>query len=338
MNFDDFIGQQEVKRLLSDAIRTGRIGHAYIFCGPDGIGRRSIGRCFAEALTCTHGGAVPCGECEACVLNQNGTNPDIFFVRPQEGKATVGVEDVRSVAEVLSTAPQYGKYKVILFEYAERMTVQAQNALLKTLEEPPEYAVMILICSNLSLLLDTVRSRSVRVDFKRNSDDEVVEAFVRAHGNLTVDRRVLCEYADGIIGRALTMADPAQYTQICSDILECLSKLAAGGGRALCTFENLLAEYAVQKELFFFLLSSLFRDIAICARYEGSVPLQNVRHAAQIRDLSRAIGYHRALACLEHVGRTWRIVGQNVNYKLASDALAIRVQEVIHGTSSRSAV
>lgn len=331
MAFQDLIGQEQVKRLLSENIQTGRVGHAYLFCGPEGIGRKTMARCFAEALTCETGGADPCGACEACILNRSGTNPDIVWIRQQEGKASVGVEDVRSVQEEIATAPRFGKYKILLFEHAEKLTVQAQNALLKTLEEPPPYIVMILISSNNALMLDTVRSRSVRIDFKRNTDGEVVEAFERVHGAGTIDKHILCEYADGIIGRALLMADPAQYETVCSRILQCLRELPGGGGRALCSFENLLAEYAGQKELFFFTLYSLFRDIALFARYGEAAALQNRQAANQIRSLSAAVGYHNAMECVGQIGRAWRLVGQNVNYKLAADALAIRIQEVVHG-------
>jgi DNA polymerase-3 subunit delta' len=167
MTFKDLIGQENVKNLLIESIQTGRVGHAYMFCGPEGIGRKTMAKCFAEVLTCNKDGTEICGLCEACVLNKSDTNPDIINIRRQEGKATIGVEDVRLVQDEISTAPQFGKYKVIIFENAEKMTVQAQNALLKTLEEPPQYIVLILISSNNSQILDTVKSRSVRIDFKR---------------------------------------------------------------------------------------------------------------------------------------------------------------------------
>ena len=321
---------------MSDSISAGRVGHAYIFSGPDGIGRKSMALCFAEALTCQQGGTVPCGACEACILNKNHTNPDIVFIRQQEGKATVGVEDVRSVQEEISTAPQYGKYKVILFEHAEKMTVQAQNALLKTLEEPPAYIVMILMTSNVSLLLDTVRSRAVRVDFKRNTDSEIVEIFTRVHPEIMMDKSILCEYADGIIGRALMMADPAAVNTLCDKILQAVCSLNENGGRGLCAFENLFAENADKKDLFFFTLYSLFRDAAVYGRYQNAAPLQNSQITDKIQRLSGTFGYHGAMECVAHIDRAWKLIGQNVNYKLACDSLAIRIREVIHGTSSRS--
>ena len=175
-----------------------------------------------------------------------------------------------------------------------------------------------------------MKSRAVRVDFKRNTDEEVFKAFQHKYGTTAVDKHILCEYADGIIGRALSMADPAQYEKICDKILQCVRDLPDGGGRALCSFENLFAEYAGQKEIFFFTLYSLFRDIGLSARYGESISLQNVQAVDRIQNLGGKIGYHNAMECVRQIGRTWRLLGQNVNYKLAADALAIRIQEVIH--------
>lgn len=330
MTFQDLIGQEQVKQLLIESIQTGRIGHAYMFCGPEGIGRKTMAECFAEALLCSSGGVVPCGQCQGCVLLKSGTNPDVIHIRKQEGKASVGVEEVRLVQEEISTAPQFGKYKVLIFENAEKMTVQAQNALLKTLEEPPPYIVMILISSNNSQILDTVKSRSVKVDFKRYTNSEIMEAYKRKSSEST-DSRLLCEYADGIIGRALSMAGSDEYGKICDRIVDGLKELSGGSGRALCNFQNLFAEYSEKKELFFFTLYSILRDISVAAAYGRKTALQNAQTVDKIYAISDCVGYHKAVKCLEQVNKSWRMAGQNVNYKLMADALSIRIQEVFYG-------
>lgn len=331
MTFKDLIGQKQVKQLLTESIQTGRIGHAYMFCGPDGIGRRTMARCFAETLTCSANAAEPCGTCEACVLNANSTNPDVLVIQKQDGKATIGVEEVRLVQDEISTAPQFGRYKVIIFENAEKLTVQAQNALLKTLEEPPPYIVMILISSNNLQILDTVKSRSVKVDFKRYTDKEILEAYGRVKKDGNVDDKLLCEYADGIIGRALSMANTGEQEEICRAVANGMLALFRGGGRALCEFQKIMADYAEKKELLFFTVYSVLRDAAMYAGYGRSVAMQNINETHTICRLSEAIGYHKAMKAIEYVGKAWRMAGQNVNYKLMADSLTIRIQEVFHG-------
>lgn len=331
MMFKDLIGQEQVKQLLTESIQTGRIGHAYMFCGPDGIGRRTMARCFAETLTCSANAAEPCGTCEACVLNANSTNPDVLVIQKQDGKATIGVEEVRLVQDEISTAPQFGRYKVIIFENAEKLTVQAQNALLKTLEEPPPYIVMILISSNNLQILDTVKSRSVKVDFKRYTDKEILEAYGRVKKDGNVDGKLLCEYADGIIGRALSMANTGEQEEMCRVVVNGMLALSRGGGRALCEFQKIMADYAEKKELLFFTVYSVLRDAAMYAGYGRNVAMQNINETRTICQLSEAIGYHKAMKAIEHVGKAWRMAGQNVNYKLMADSLTIRIQEVFHG-------
>ena len=286
MTFKDLIGQEQVKQLLTESIQTGRIGHAYMFCGPDGIGRRTMARCFAETLTCSANAAEPCGTCEACVLNANSTNPDVLVIQKQDGKATIGVEEVRLVQDEISTAPQFGRYKVIIFENAEKLTVQAQNALLKTLEEPPPYIVMILISSNNLQILDTVKSRSVKVDFKRYTDKEILEAYGRVKKDGNVDGKLLCEYADGIIGRALSMANTGEQEEMCRVVVNGMLALSRGGGRALCEFQKIMADYAEKKELLFFTVYSVLRDAAMYAGYGRNVAMQNINETRTISGIN----------------------------------------------------
>lgn len=338
MTFGDLIGQKQVIQLLSEGIQTGRIGHAYLFSGPEGIGKSTMAICFAEAITCEKYGyedillsSMPCGQCEGCLLNRNKTNPDVVIIKPQIGSVNVGVEDVRLVQDEISTAPVYGKYKVLIFENADKMTVQAQNALLKTLEEPPEYIVMILLSSNNSAIIDTVKSRTVRVDFQRYTDEEILTAFdIRksAHGiDKDIDKNIICEYSDGIIGRALEIADTEGYEILCNDLLVSIENLYSGGSVELCMFENMFVKYAEKKEMFFFTMYSLFRDIAIVSRYGKNINLQNAGKFKQILKIADRIGYHNAIDCLHNIDASWRLVKQNVNYKLASDSLAIRIQK-----------
>ena len=190
--------------------------------------------------------------------------------------------------------------------------------------------VMILISSNNSQILDTVKSRSTKVDFKRYTNSEILEAYTRKSSE-NIDSRLLCEYADGIIGRALSMASSDEYGKIYDRIVDGLKELSGGSGRALCNFQNLFVEYSEKKELFFFTLYSILRDISVAAAYGRKVSLQNAQIADKIYAISDCVGYHKAVRCLEHVNKSWRMAGQNVNYKLMADALTIRIQEVFYG-------
>ena len=330
MTFDKLVGQEEVKKFLLESIRADKVSHAYLFSGADGIGRKTFATYFAYHLMCHDNINYPCGSCESCILNESGTNPDIIRVVKPDDKNLIGVDEIRDMQDFISTAPGHSRYKVIIIEQAEKLSVQAQNALLKTLEEPPHYVVIILISSNDFQLLETVRSRTVKVEFRRYNNKEIIKAFKEKYPSKDIDDEILCEYSDGIIGRAFSMADSDEYKKMSESVFCSLEHLSDGKGKSLCEFENLLAENAKNKEMFFYVLLSVLRDIMMAGRYGKTAAIQNVQIADKIYNISDKIDYHKASKCIIKVNDAWRLLQKNVNYKLATDMLAVRLQEVIY--------
>ena len=141
MEFIDILGQDDVKSALQGAIYQKRISHAYIFCGEDGIGKKSMARVFSNKILCKDGMTKGC-KCKSCLLFENNNHPD-FFVISADGNS-IGVDKIRQMQSQVSVKPIYSDKKVFVILDAEKLTIQAQNALLKTLEEPPQYIVIIL--------------------------------------------------------------------------------------------------------------------------------------------------------------------------------------------------
>lgn len=175
MSFEKVIGQKDIIGTLLRSVRIGRVAHASVFTGSTGIGKRTVAAEYAGLLLCENNldeGA--CGSCKACKLYAGASNPD--FKRISAGNAAIGVDEIREMQRDISIKPLYSKRKVYIIEDADKMTVQAQNCLLKTLEEPPEYVVIVLTASNYDALLETIRSRSQRYSFKKNTYEEVYKA------------------------------------------------------------------------------------------------------------------------------------------------------------------
>ena len=148
--FRDIIGQEQIKEHLQNALESGKISHAYIINGEKSSGKEFIAKVFAMTLQCEKGGKEPCQECHSCKQVLSGNQPDIIKVL-HEKPNTISVEDIRTqINDDVAIKPYSSPYKIYLLEDAEKMTVQAQNALLKTLEEPPEYAVIILMTANVN--------------------------------------------------------------------------------------------------------------------------------------------------------------------------------------------
>lgn len=331
--FYDVIGQNRVKEVLSSLENSGNVGHAYVFNGPAGIGRKMIAGKFAAMLMCMreHGAGEVCCECESCVLLKNGTNPDYITVGLPKDKKSIPVESIRNMREDMLTAPLIGKKKVYVIEHGDKMTPEAQNALLKILEEPPHYVVIIILSSNPLLLLDTVRSRTVRIDFSRNTEDEIKLAYRQMrNGNVDVDEEALvCTYADGIIGRVFDFGDGEEIKNLRRNVLDTMCGLYRGGFDERKRMSVILSEKGENSDLALFTLISLYRDIVHLVRFGKNAALQNKEYKDKLYDVGRDIGYYNAIRCIKIIDETWKNISRNAAYKLAVEDMIIKLQEVM---------
>lgn len=169
--FSEVLSQDFITSTLQNAITMGRVAHAYLFTGPRGVGKTSTARIFAKALNCMHpNGAAPCGECDNCLEITNGTSLDVIEI---DGASNRGVEEIRSLREAVKFVPVKSKYKVIIVDEVHMLTEQAFNALLKTLEEPPEYVIFIFATTDQHKIPVTILSRCQRYEFKKITYDEM---------------------------------------------------------------------------------------------------------------------------------------------------------------------
>lgn len=171
--FDQVIGQEPITRTLQNAVRTGHIAHAYLFCGPRGTGKTTTARLLAKALNCEHGPTpTPCDECEACRRIRDGQAMDVVEI---DAASNRGIDEIRNLRENVKFVPAEGRYKIYVIDEVHMLTTEAFNALLKTLEEPPENVVFVLATTESHKVPATVLSRCQRFDFKRGGIKEILK-------------------------------------------------------------------------------------------------------------------------------------------------------------------
>ena len=171
--FAEIIGHEQIIEHLQNAIKMDKISHAYILNGPDKSGKKMLAEAFAQTLQCEQHGIEPCMECHSCKQAVNHNQPDIIYVT-HEKPNTLSVADIRSqLVNDVDVKPYSSRYKIYIVDEAEKMNQQAQNALLKTIEEPPAYAVIILLTTNADAFLPTILSRCVVLNLKVVSDDKI---------------------------------------------------------------------------------------------------------------------------------------------------------------------
>lgn len=242
--FEDFYGIDALIGRLRKGVDGGESVHAYLFCGPAGTGKRSLAAICARALNCTgEKGARPCDACGSCQRYLHGTHPDHIVI---EEDKSIKVDQVRSLIDRLSVRPYEGGRHTVVIERADAMTPQAQNALLKTLEEPPGSAVIFLLAEKAAPLLPTILSRVRLIRFSPLDGATCAGALERL--GVPPDRaRLLAQAAQGSVGRALALDEDQDYWLLRERVLDALHALKAPGDVA-AAFERIKEDKASSQE------------------------------------------------------------------------------------------
>lgn len=213
--FADIVGQEQIKEHLENAINMNKVSHAYIINGERNAGKEFIAKTFAMALQCENRQEYePCQECHSCSQAKSGNHPDIIFIT-HEKPGTIGVDDIRSqINNDVVIKPYSAPKKIYIINEGEKMTVQAQNALLKTLEEPPEYAVILILTTNMETLLPTILSRCVVLNMKPVRNDQI-KKFLMENMEIPDYKADICvAFARGNLGKARLLAKSEEFDKV----------------------------------------------------------------------------------------------------------------------------
>jgi len=337
MLFDNIQGQEPAVATLRHALASGRLGHAYLFTGPAGVGKKRTALALAQALLCEDKSRVSCGVCAGCVSVVAGTHPDVVMVVPTPGKRDVTIDQVRDLQRLLGLRPVRGGKKVAILDEAHLLNPAAQSALLKLVEEPPGDALLLLLTVNSATLSRPLLSRCQQVRFTALPLPVVEDLLVREHGKDPAAARALALYSRGSLGRAVAL-DPQVFTeerqyaakefrQLSSTPFTALTRLAEwlvadrakkslasdqpGEGRA--TGERLEIMLSWYEEVLRYVL--LGQEGVV--RYQDCLPA--VAEAAVGLDVSEA------LRQLTLVYDTMQALGRNANRQLAVEDLLIQL-------------
>lgn len=223
--FGDIIGHEQIIEHFRSALKNHQVSHAYILNGENGSGKNMLAKAFAKALVCEAGYGDSCNMCRACHQFDSGNHPDVKWITHEKANS-IGVDEVREqINNDIVIKPYSSKYKVYIIDEAEKMTVQAQNALLKTIEEPPEYAVILFLTNTLDVLLQTVRSRCIIMNL-RSVDTKLIQQYLMQKYQLPdYQARVCAAYAQGNVGKAIMMATSEHFREMQDFLLRLLKRV-----------------------------------------------------------------------------------------------------------------
>jgi len=326
IGFDEIVGQKHIIDIMRSSLRDARVSHAYIFDGPSGVGKRTAARAYAGALLCAEPRENgPCGLCAVCVQLASNNCMDLYEVDIEERR--IVIDQIRNLQSDIIKRPLYSERKVYIINNAETMTGEAQNALLKTLENPPGYVVLILVTSNYDALYPTIKSRTVRYSFRRNSRDEVKLILDKKLGPNFPHRDFLEAYADGAAGAALDMSMVEGLPEANEEIINVIFLLKKGGVsqiiKAYQFFEKHKEVYPVISKMMRF----AFRDLlnARIGGAEGEL-INNDKKDIILRnapDFSTA----SLLNCIDAIDESERALNSNTNFELMIKVMLLKMQE-----------
>ncbi len=325
--FKDIIGQEQIKEHLRNALLADKVSHAYLISGEKSSGKEFIAKVFAMALQCERGGAEPCQECHSCKQALSDNHPDIVRVT-HEKPNTISVDDIRvQVNHDVALKPYSGSHKVYIINEAEKMTPQAQNALLKTLEEPPSYAVILLLTSNVSALLPTIVSRCVALNMKPVADD-LVKKYLMEQLKVTDYRAEICAaFARGNIGRAKALASSEDFDNVKAEALSLLKYIGDMDLSEVIAAVKKITEYKLEINDYLDICAIWYRDVLLFKATHDANHLVFREEIQTLRRIAQRSSYEGIETILKALENAKRRLDANVNFELTMELLMLTIQE-----------
>lgn len=316
------VGHEWALELLAQAVRTGRTSHAYLFLGPDQVGKTTVARAFAQALLCERESGEPCGACPTCRRVAEGRYPDCQIVQAE--KNVIAIEQVRNLQTDAAVAPLEGRRKVFIIREIERATLPAANALLKTLEEPASRVVLLLTSDRRELVLPTILSRCQVVDLRPLPAEQIRQALLTRWGADEAQAALLARLCGGRPGWAVQALTQPETWQARAKFLDDLLTLTAQGPLERLNYAERLSRSPADAETALGIWATWWRDVLLLQQ-ELPDNLLNLDRLAQLQQQADLFGAEQVQNALTDLSQTLRRSQTNVNLRLALDVLLLRL-------------
>ena len=327
LGFNDILGHEQIKEHFRNAVETGKVSHAYILSGEAGMGRKSLANAFALSLLCEKGMAEPCMQCHACKQVLSGNHPDLIYVT-HEKPASIGVDDIREqLNDTIQVRPYSSYYKIYIVDEAEKMTVQAQNALLKTIEEPPAYAVILLLTTNQDSFLPTILSRCVQLKLKPLKDTVVKEYLVQSLGEDESQADIYAAFARGNLGKAIHLAQSEEFGVMYKEMLRLLKHIKDTDISELLDYIRKVKEENLDIRECLDFMQMWYRDILMYKTTKDINLLIFKDEFSTIKSMSTVSGYEGLERILEAIDKARIRLDANVNTELVMELMLLTMKE-----------
>lgn len=324
--FKEILGHEQIIEHLQNAIALDKVSHAYIFNGPEASGKMMLADAFSMSLQC-EGDDKPCLNCRSCKQAIDRNQPDIIYVS-HEKPNTIGVDDIRTqVNNDIVIKPYSSRYKVYIIDEAEKMNEQAQNALLKTIEEPPVYAVILLLTTNADKFLPTILSRCIRLDLKAVKEAEIKKYLMREYQIPDYQADVCAAFSQGNVGKAIQLASSEEFGGLKADVLQLMKRVNDIDLYEMGAAVKQISDYKLTVNDYFDLMMIWFRDVLYMKATNDVNRLIFKDEVYDIKKQAAKRSYQGIETILKALETAKVRISANVNFDLVIELLLLTIKE-----------
>ncbi len=325
--FSDIVGHEQIIEHLQNAIRLGKISHAYILDGEEGSGKNLLASVFVKTLQCEAGGIEPCDQCRSCRQAESGNQPDIIRVTHKR-PGSIGVEEIREqLCNDIQIRPYSSPYKIYLVDEAEKMTVQAQNALLKTIEEPPSYGVILLLTTNSEAFLPTILSRCVTLKLRPVESGQIRKFLMDRLHIPDYQAEVCAASARGNVGKAWKLAQSEHFGELKDHAIHLVRHIGDMELYEIIDAVRRVTDYKADINDYLDLLELWYRDVLLfkaVRQVDSLVFSEEINYIRAQASKSSYEGLEKIIKALEKAKERLKA---NVNFDLTMELLLLTIKE-----------
>ena len=327
LGFSEILGHEAVKINLQKAIKYNRVSHGYLIVGEEGMGKKTLADAFALSLLCEKGGTEGCMACHACKQMLSKNHPDCIYVT-HEKPGSIGVEDIRKqVNGTVGIRPYSSEYKVYIIDEAEKMTGQAQNALLKTIEDPPGYAGILLLATSQEAFLPTILSRCVKLSLKPLKDSVIKEYLLGRMEVKEQEADVYAAFARGNLGKAISLASSEDFKLLYSELLYLLKQIKQMDIGEMLNYIRRLREENIDLNECLEFMQLWYRDVLMFKVTKDANLLMFKDEFAAVNEMSNNSGYEGLENILSAIDKARIRLDANVNTELVLELMFLVMKE-----------
>ncbi|MDE6887663.1 MAG: DNA polymerase III subunit delta [Eubacterium sp.] len=325
--FRDIIGHEQIIEHFQNAIGMDKVSHSYILNGPRLSGKKMLAEAFAMALQCEKQGTEGCMECRSCKQAVSHNHPDIIYL-VHEKPNTISVDDIRrQINQDVAVKPYASPYKIYIVDEAEKMNLQAQNALLKTIEEPPAYVVILLLTTNADIFLPTILSRCIRLNLKPAANEKIRSYLMKNLQIPDYQADISTAFAQGNVGKAIQLASSEHFNELKESAIQLMKRLKDIDVYEMGEAVKQISEYKMSVNDYFDIMLVWYRDVLM---YKATMDINGLIFKEQVYDIKKQAShssYHGIQEILKALDKAKTRLNANVNFDIVIELLLLTMKE-----------